>query len=682
MNKINSVKFKDKKSFEKNKSKANVLAVHEPFGIIVFKDETPVTPDPAKVSQTNIVDASLDQIASGLALLIAKNYNEGKHYLDANKIVITDSFEVTNTFFVHVPDFISFDSFYGSIMSTGLFISVEPDYIVSMSTSAETLYEGHWHLPNLRAKEAWALLPEGVVKEVAVLDVGCETTHEDLAGMISSTSWNCATDTADVTPANENEKHGTCCSGVIAANTGNDIGCMSIGNNHLKVQFLHIAYNSGPTGGFNTSDTILTRAMNKVIANPNCVAVSMSWGSTGTGYPIFSNALNTARTTARNGKGIPLFASSGNSYASDFTQLPASYTSVMAVGASSQNNTKAGFSNFGPKLFAAAPGVSLWTVDRTGAAGYKPESYMGFSGTSASSPAMAAVAGAILVKNPDLTETQVRDIIKNSCRKVGGYTYDASGKSLELGWGVVDMYSAVSLAGGVVPPPPSPTKLNVYGVVSTPATVEQGGIVQVSYSIIADAKVDKDTPVEFSLAFKAAMTTVFYTGSATILAGQSTVTNVMPYTVSNTVTGTCQFVLTVDPNNKMDESNETDNVALTSINVTSVTPPPAGGVDLEITLTSYEWLDATRCRIWYRATNKSTVDITSWKATVGFVGGQQFTWNRPETIRAGRYVSGGTVWYLNQMGTLPATWKIEVTQVNGMPDVNPANNIATILINK
>ena len=61
--KINSVKFKDKASFDKNKTKSNVLAVHEPFGIIVFKDEAPVTPDPSKVSQTDTVGASLDQLS-------------------------------------------------------------------------------------------------------------------------------------------------------------------------------------------------------------------------------------------------------------------------------------------------------------------------------------------------------------------------------------------------------------------------------------------------------------------------------------------------------------------------------------------------------------------------------------------------------------------------------------------
>lgn len=678
--KINAVKFKDKKSFDKNKTKANVLAVHEPFGIIVFKDDKPVAPDTSKVSQVHSVDASLDQIASGLAILLASDYNEAKHYLDANKIVIADSFKDTKTFFVHVPDFVAFDAFYGSIMATGLFVSVEPDYIVPMQTTAETSYEGHWHLPNLRAQEAWALLPQGVVKEVAVLDVGCETTHEDLQGMISGTSWNCVTDTADVNPASEFEKHGTCCSGVIAANTGNGVGCMAIGNNHLRVQFLHIGYNSGATGGFYTSDTICTRAINKAIANPDCVAVSMSWGGT-SNYPIFSNALNTARTTARGGKGIPLFASSGNSYLADFTQNPAAYPSVMAVGASAQNNTRAPFSNYGPKLFAAAPGVSLWTVDRTGAFGYGPDSYKGFSGTSAASPAMAAVAASVLVMNPNLTESQVRDILKNASRKVGGYVYDASGKSAELGWGVVDMYSAVSLAAGVPAPEPTPTKPNIYGVVSTPASVEQGQIVQVSYTITSDKQVDKDTPVEFSLAFKQNAITTFYNGSATILAGQSAINGVIPYTISNLISGACQFILTIDPNNKIDESNETDNVALTSINVTSALPPQ-GALDIEVIITSFEWLDASRVRIWYKVTNKSTVAVTSWKATVGFVGQQQMVWNRTDKIQPGLSISQGTVWYASQMGALPATWKIEATQVNGMPDINPTNNIATIVITK
>jgi len=683
MGKINSVKFKDKKSFEKNKNKANVLAIHEPFGIIIFNDDQEVTPDSSKVSHTNTVDASLDQISTGLAILIAHDYKEGMAYLKSANVVVTDSFEMTKTFFVEVPDFVPFDSFYGSIMSTGLFVSVEPDYIMPMETTAEMTYTGHWHLPNMKCQEAWSILPAGVVKEVAVLDIACETNHEDLAGRISSTSWNCVTDSPDVNPISEYEKHGTACAGVICANTGNDIGCKSISNNHLKVQFLHIGYNSSSGGSFQTSDTIITRAVNKAIANPDCVAMSMSWGSTGSGYPLFSNALNMAKTTARNGKGIPLFASSGNSYQSDFTQLPASYPSVMAVGASTSSDTRAGFSNYGPKLFAAAPGTSLYTTDRSGAAGYGAESYKGFSGTSASCPAMAAVAGCVLVKNPDLTEMQVRDILKNSCRKVGGYIY-TEGKSAELGWGIIDMYAAVSLAGGTDPgePTPGPT-YNVYGTISSPASVEQGQVVNITYSIIGDKVLTEDKAVDVKIAFKKpdGSSLNFYTGNVTIPAGQTSKSMSIPYTVPNTISGVCQFVMTVDPNNFLQETNENDNVAITSINVTQVTAP-GQGVDGEIKITGYEWLDATRVRIRYSFTNKGSVNITSWKALAGFEGRPQTTWNRGDFLTPGKTLSFGSVFSSNMYGTMPNTFKIEVTQVNGAPDSNISNNVATIFVQK
>jgi len=677
---LNSVKFKDKASFEKNKSKSNVAAVYEPFGIIVFKDDKPVTPDAAKVSQSDTVGESLDQVASGLAIIIAKNFEEGKQYFAANKIVVKDAFETTSTFFVEVPDFVKFDDFYASVMSTGKFISVEPDYIMPMAAHAEYDYSAHWHLPNMKCAEAWSLLPAGVVKEVAVLDIACETNHEDLAGMISSTSWNCVTDSADVNPVSEFERHGTACSGVIAANTGNGLGVKSIGNNSLKVQFLHIGFGSNASGGFSTSDTIITRAVNKAIANPNCVAMSMSWGSTGSGYPMFSNALNAARTSARNGKGIPLFASSGNQYQPDFNQLPASYPSVMAVGASTQNNTRASFSNYGSKLFAAAPGSALLTVDRTGAAGYGPESYKGFSGTSASCPAMAAVAGAVLIKNPNLTEVQVRDVLKNSCRKVGGYIYDTTGKSLELGWGVVDMFTAVSLAGNDNPIPP--VTFNIYGVISSPATAQAGNIVTLSYSVILDKAIANDLNVPVVLTFKNGSTSLnFYTGNVTILAGQTTVTANIPYTIPNNLSGVSQFVMTIDPSNTINETNEGDNVALTSINVSLPTPPDMG-LDAEVVANRYEWLDADRVRIWYTFTNKGTTTITSWKAVVGFDGKTPINWNRTQTLLPGKSFSSGSVFPSTMYGTLPSTWRMRVTELNGLPDANPSNNETSIVVSK
>ena len=153
--KINAVKFKDKASFDKNKTKINVVAVHAPFNIVVFEDSQPVTPNAAKVSQAYEVDRSLDQIATGLAILVAPDLHAAQGYLFNNKVVVTEVFELTNTLFVEVPAFASFDEFYAALMNSKLFTSVEPDYIQPFEVNADGYtYAGQWHLPNLRAQEA------------------------------------------------------------------------------------------------------------------------------------------------------------------------------------------------------------------------------------------------------------------------------------------------------------------------------------------------------------------------------------------------------------------------------------------------------------------------------------------------------------------------------------------------
>ena len=680
--KINSVKFKDKASFEKNKVKSNVLAVYEPFGVVVFQDEQPVAVDSMKVSQSEQVDASLDNISSGLAICIASDFNGAKTFLQSNKIVIKESFDITKTFFVEVPDFKTFDEFYKMVMASSMFISVEPDYIQPFEANADAYaYQAQWHLPNMKAAEAWSLIDANAYGEVAVLDIGCEVDHEDLAGRISSTSWNCVYDTADVRPISENEKHGTPCSGLICATTDNGVGVSSIGNNKLKVQFLHIGMNSNSGGGFFTSDTIVTRAVNKAIANPNCLAISMSWGG-GNVYTMFANALTTAKTLGRNGKGICIFASSGNQYASTVNINPASLPMVYAVGASAQNNTRAGFSNYGTKLFAAAPGVACPTVDRSGASGYKPDSnYTNFSGTSAACPVMAAAAASVILANPELSEAQVINIIKDSCRKSGGYVYDENGKSLELGYGVVDMYAAVVIAKSQSGEPnPIPTH-NLFGTIASPASIDQGSQVTINYTVQMDKVRDTDITTNIALEFvrpNGSLST-FYTGNVTIPKGQLLFTSSLPYTVPNNITGVGKFNMYIDVAGSFAESNEGDNMASTSITINA--PIPVGNLDLEAKVTGYEWIAPDRVRMGIRITNRGALTVTSYKVKWEFAGRTGF-WDRAQTLVTGQSQSSGNVMYPSATTTWPQTFKLSIVSVNGQPDNNPANDVSTILVNK
>ena len=686
--KINAVKFKDKKSFDKNKNKPNVRAVHEPFGIIVFEDDKPVTPDSTKVSQAYQVDGAVDNIPTGLAILVAPDVNAAQAYLQSKKVVITETFRLTNTLFVEVPAFASFDEFYAALMSSKLFTSVEPDYIQPFEVNGDAYtYDGQWHLPNLKAKEAWGLIDGAAYGEVAVLDIACDVDHEDLQGMISSTSWNCVTDAADVRPVSEFERHGTPCSGLICAATGNNVGVSSLGNNKLKVQFLHIGYGSTAGGSFGTSDTIVTRAINKAIANPNCVAVSMSWGGGGSSsYPLFQNAMTAAKTFGRGGKGIPLFASSGNQNNPNFTQAPAIYPMVHAVGASTQTNLRASFSNYGPKTFAATPGTGCPTTDRMGAFGYNATSnYTNFSGTSCSCPVMAAIAGSVILANPSLTESQVSDVMRQAARKTGGYVYDANGKSAELGYGVIDMFSAVTIAksvdGGNPVPVPTP-EFNLFGTISTPANAVQGTSISIVYSVNIDRLYTKDVTTTVQLTFTRPDGTkfIFYTGDVTIPAGQLVATKTTPFGLPNNVTGNSQFSLTIDPNMVILEFNENDNTISTGTTITALNPPTTG-VDAELKINSFTWLDANRVRINYTVFNRGGVAMTSWKATFGFEGTALRTWNRADRIAVGGSVSFGSVMYTNGI-TMPRNFTISIVDVNGSPDAVSSNNTSTILVTR
>ena len=107
-----------------------------------------------------------------------------------------------------------------------------------------------------------------------------------------------------------------------------------------------------------------------------------------------------------------------------------------------------------------------------------------------------------------------------------------------------------------------------------------------------------------------------------------------------------------------------------------------GKLAAEVVANRYEWLDADRVRIWYTFTNKGTTTITSWKAVVGFDGKTPTNWNRTQTVLPGKSFSSGSVFPSTMYGTLPNTWRMRVTELNGLPDANPSNNETSIVVSK
>src|SRR5260370_14167302 len=86
----------------------------------------------------------------------------------------------------------------------------------------------------------------------------------------------------------------------------------------------------------------------------NMSIILMSFGTT-TRSEIFKGVLQTAYND-----GILLIAACGNDGQGSIL-YPAAYATVIAVGATDQNNERAPFSNFGPDLELVAPGVAINT---------------------------------------------------------------------------------------------------------------------------------------------------------------------------------------------------------------------------------------------------------------------------------------------------------------------------------
>ncbi len=89
----------------------------------------------------------------------------------------------------------------------------------------------------------------------------------------------------------------------------------------------------------------------------------------------------------------------------------------------------------------------VWATDRTGTNGYVNVAgtnghYTAFSGTSAACPIAAGVGALLLSVDPDLTRTEVRDLMRNSADKVGDVVY-FGGFNTYYGYGRVNAYQAL-----------------------------------------------------------------------------------------------------------------------------------------------------------------------------------------------------------------------------------------------
>lgn len=133
---------------------------------------------------------------------------------------------------------------------------------------------------------------------------------------------------------------------------------------------------------------------------------------------------------------------SGNASQENTIGAPSDGHSVLAVGAINSNGSRVGFSSYGPsadgriKPDVMAMGASVFVASATSDVGY-----INVNGTSFSCPLTAGVAALLLEASPNLTASQVRELLRNSASQ-------ASSPDNLNGYGVVNGLAAVFAADG------------------------------------------------------------------------------------------------------------------------------------------------------------------------------------------------------------------------------------------
>jgi subtilisin family serine protease len=141
------------------------------------------------------------------------------------------------------------------------------------------------------------------------------------------------------------------------------------------------------------------------------------------------------------GKGIVVVNSAGNQgYNSSHNTLgaPADGDSIIAVGAVTSSGIRTSFSSVGPsadgriKPDLMAMGSNVYHADSFG------NSYWSGGGTSYSCPLVAGVCALILQKNPNLTPTEVLEVLRSTATQ-------SNNPDNLYGWGIINALSAMNL---------------------------------------------------------------------------------------------------------------------------------------------------------------------------------------------------------------------------------------------
>jgi len=320
----------------------------------------------------------------------------------------------------------------------------EPNYVYHAADNPnDLLYPSQrWYYTLVEAPQAWDIETGDPSVLVAILDSGVDASHPDLAGKVwrndgevsgdgidndgngcvddvigcnflapSEADPSCGTPRPALTgQVNDDAGHGTFVAGIIAAATNNGQGVASVarGARVMPVKVLDC------TGAGTAADAALGLLY---AVRMGARVVNFSFGGEQDSF-TFREAVRLASEQF----GAVMVAASGNEGKEGVT-FPAGYPQVIAVGATARNSPdeRAPFSNWGPEVDMAAPGVDLVSTVPAALCGNPwacaaGEPYARASGTSFAAPQVAAAAALLVSRSPSMTPAEVLAALRSTAQ--------------------------------------------------------------------------------------------------------------------------------------------------------------------------------------------------------------------------------------------------------------------------
>jgi cysteine-rich repeat protein len=319
------------------------------------------------------------------------------------------------------------------------FEDAEPNYIGEGGDffPNDSSFGNQWHLHNtgqfrgtedadIDAVEGWQITRGDASIIVAVLDSGIAFDHPEFVGR---TLPGIDFVNEDDDPEDD-ESHGTLVTGVLAANSDNDLSVAGV--DHFT-QILPVKVLDDQ--GFGLTSNLIRGLMFAADPAQRVSVISMSLIN----YPNPSGGmLDEALQYARD-SGAILIACAGNGGIDDAdVSGPGVSPLTISVGATTISDERADFSGTGLALDVVAPGLDVLTV------GF-PRGRTWFGGCSAATPIVSGIASLLLSLDPFLTHNDVREILFQTADDlVGPPSEDTAGWDEFFGHGRVNMNQALA----------------------------------------------------------------------------------------------------------------------------------------------------------------------------------------------------------------------------------------------